>query len=197
MKDGTMLNIINNDKNKVKKIMAKLGFKNIYNIDWNLETEDDCSIFEEAVYAGFSEEDLLILLNYAIKHGMNINKRTNMYGDTYMHTVIESDDYTGRIAPFLYFGYLNGFNPDIKNFKNKTVWDVLKKPDTTKKINQSDRKLCFQIKKLYEAKEKQAKVFDLKNQKKVLEQQIQELEQYIDDNKELDDEIIKALRKIK
>ena len=65
------------DINSFGAKLYKLGFKNIYNIDWNLETEDDCSIFEEAVYAGFSEEDLLILLNYAIKHGMNINKRTN------------------------------------------------------------------------------------------------------------------------
>lgn len=192
-----MLNIINDDKEKVKKLMAKLGLKNICNIDWNLETEDDCSLFEEAVYAGFSEEDLLIILNYALKHGMNINKRTSMYGDTYMHTVIESDDYTGRISPFLYFGYLNGFNPEIKNFKNKTVLDVLKKPDTTKKINESDRKLCFQIKKLYEVKKSQAKKFDLQNQMKVLERQIQELKQYIDDNKGLNDEIIKALTKIK
>ena len=192
-----MLNLITSDEKRVKSLVDKLGFKNVNNINWNLETKDDCSIFEEAVYAGFSEEELLILLNYALNDGMDINKRTSMYGDTYMHAVIESDDYTGRIAPFLYLGYLNGFNPELKNFRKKTVWDVLNNPNTTKQINKYDKKLCFQIKKLYDLKKKQEELFNLANQKTLLEHQIRDLERDIYYNRILGDEIIKALEKLK
>ena len=187
-----MLNKCENYK-KVKRLMRKLWVFDIKNLDWNIQTKDDCSLFEEAVYAGFNEEDLLLILNYALEQGMDINKRTSMYGDTYMHALIECDDYHGNLAPFLYLGYLNNFNPNLRNHSGKNVWDALQKPDTIKMIDPSDKELCFKIKKLYELKKKKEKLTKIKEEIAMLQQEEKELSKFVDNNKSLTYDIEKNL----
>ena len=191
-----MLEGINHYKQvkKIKRIKSELGLKNL---KWNQETSDGCSLFEEAVYAGYSEEDLMLLLTYAVEKGMNLNQRTSMYGDTYMHTLIECDDYHGSLAPFLYFGYLHGFKPTIENYCGKNVWDALKDPDTTKTISNSDKELCFKIKKLYELKEEKEKLEKIQKEIMFLQQEEHDLEKSINQNKTLVYEIKNALEKQK
>ena len=178
---------------KVKILMERLEISNIKKIDWNSQTKDDCSLFEEAVYAGFKEDELFLILNYALEHGMDVNKKTYMYGDTYMHALIECDDYHGKLAPFLWLGYLNNFNPNLKNYKGKTLWDALQKPDTTKKITKSNKKLCFKIKKLYENKNKKEKIIKIKKDIMMLQQKEKELSKFLDNNKSLAHDIEKTL----
>ena len=179
---------------RAKKIINELGLNKV---KWNQESHDGCSIFEEAVYAGYSEEDLMLLLTYAVEKGMNLNQRTSMYGDTYMHALIECDDYHGSLAPFLYFGYLHGFKPTIENYCGKNVWDALKDPDTTKTISNSDKELCFKIKKLYELKEEKEKLEKIQKEIMFLQQEEHDLEKSIDQNKTLVYEIKNALEKQK
>ena len=144
---------------------------------------------------GYSEEDLMLLLTYAVEKGMNLNQRTSMYGDTYMHALIECDDYYGSLAPFLYFGYLHGFKPTIENYCGKNVWDALKDPDTTKIISNSDKELCFKIKKLYELKEEKEKLEKIQKEIMLLQQEEHDLEKSIDQNKSLVYEIENILGK--
>lgn len=179
---------------RAKKIINELGLNKV---KWNQESHDGCSIFEEAVYAGYSEEDLMLLLTYAVEKGMNLNQKTSMYGDTYMHTLIECDDYHGSLAPFLYFGYLHGFQPTLKNYNGKNVWDTLKNPDTTKKISFSDKELCLKMKKIYELKEEKERVKKIQEEIILLQQEERYLIKSIDKNKSLVCEIKKALEKQK
>lgn len=179
---------------RAKKIINELGLNKV---KWNQESHDGCSIFEEAVYAGYSEEDLMLLLTYAVEKGMNLNQTTSMYGDTYMHTLIECDDYHGSLASFLYFGYLHGFKPTLRNYEGKNVWEALKNPDTTKKISFSDKKLCLKMKKLYELKEEKDKLDKIQKEIMLLQQEEHELIESIDKEKSLVCEIKKALEKQK
>ncbi len=179
---------------RTKKIINELGLNKV---KWNQESHDGCSIFEEAVYAGYSEEDLMLLLTYAVEKGMNLNQTTSMYGDTYMHTLIECDDYHGSLASFLYFGYLHGFKPTLRNYEGKNVWEALKNPDTTKKISFSDKKLCLKMKKLYELKEEKDKLDKIQKEIMLLQQEEHELIESIDKEKSLVCEIKKALEKQK
>ena len=179
---------------RTKKIINELGLNKV---KWNQESHDGCSIFEEAVYAGYSEEDLMLLLTYAVEKGMNLNQKTSMYGDTYMHTLIECDDYHGSLASFLYFGYLHGFKPTLRNYEGKNVWDALKNPDTTKKISFSDKKLCLKMKKLYELKEEKDKLDKIQKEIMLLQQEEHELIESIDKEKSLVCVIKKALEKQK
>lgn len=197
----------NENYKQVKKLMKRLNISDIKNLNWNVQTEDDCSWFEEAVYAGFNESELSLILNYALEHGMDINKRTSMYGDTYMHTLIECDDYHGNLTPFLYLGYLNNFNPNLKNDNGKTVWDALENPETTKTISESDKELCFKIKELYDFESKQVELKRKQNElkskqdelKKIkaeiieLQQKEKELDEFLNSNKSLVNDIEKSL----
>lgn len=123
------------------------------NVDWTQESKDGCSLFEEAVYSGLDQDTLTQLFQLFIQYGMDINYRSSMYRDTYMHTLIEADDYNGFLAPFLYLGYENNFNPELKNEEGKTVWDCLQKPNTTKELNEEDVELCYGMKNLFEQRE--------------------------------------------
>lgn len=137
-----ILSCIQKDEDVVRcteKILNSLFF-NTHVLDLSKETSDGCSLFEEAVYRGYSEETLISLLDLFYKAKMNLNQRTSMYGDTYLHTLIECDDYHGHILPFLYFGYEHGFNDEITNDSGKTIWDCLRNPETTKEFYKEDVK---------------------------------------------------------
>lgn len=140
-------------------------------VDWTQESEDGCSLFEEAVYLELDQDTLIQLFQLFIQYGMDVNYRSSMYRDTFMHTLIEADDYNGFLAPFLYLGYKYDFNPNLKNGAGKTVWDCLENPDTTKELNKEDVKLCYEMKSLFEQREIQKQLQQLEQKNVELEEE--------------------------
>lgn len=161
-------------KRCMKSIKRQISARSM---DWTKETSDGCTLFEEAVYEGLDTEELLSLFTLFIKYGMDVNYRSSMYGDTYMHTLIEADDYHGLLSRFLYIGYENGFDPFLKNKEGKTIWECLEHPDTSKQLNKQDVQLCFELKSLFEERQIEKQLVEINKKKRNIESELQQLSQ--------------------
>ncbi len=75
----------------------------------NLESDFNYNFIQTALYAGYTEEFILNIINEALKYNLNIN-HVDSDKDTIMHTAIYSDDYLGEIERIYDLLCANGYD---------------------------------------------------------------------------------------
>ena len=92
----SILHILVDDKYDETKCF--LAIKSLLQIGLspNLEADYNYNFIQTALYAGYSEEFILNIINESLKYNLNIN-HVDSDKDTIMHTAIYSEDYLGEV----------------------------------------------------------------------------------------------------
>ena len=92
----SILHILVDDKYDEAKCF--LAIKSLLQIGLSPNLEDDYNynFIQTALYAGYSEEFILNIINESLKYNLNVN-HVDSDKDTIMHTAIYSDDYLGEV----------------------------------------------------------------------------------------------------
>ena len=90
----------------------------------NLESKYNYNFIQTALYAGYSEEFILQIINEALKYNLNIN-HIDSDKDTIMHTVIYSDEYLGEIEKIYDLLCSNGFNSCLKDGDSRNLLQAM------------------------------------------------------------------------
>lgn len=118
---------------RVIKLLINNGKDNV-----NSKDSDGYTFIHNALYAGYSQKFMIELFKLAYDNNFNINYCDKEYGDTVIHTAVESDEYIGKVAPLLRIANEMGLDVNIKNKKNKTILDVSLNPDCDYELDDED-----------------------------------------------------------
>lgn len=105
----SILHILVDDKYDEEKCF--LAIKSLLQIGLspNLEADFQYNFIQTALYAGYSEEFILNIINESLKYNLNIN-HVDADKDTIIHTAIYSDDYLGEVEGIYDLLCSNGYD---------------------------------------------------------------------------------------
>lgn len=105
----SILHILVDDKYDESKCF--LAIKSLLQIGLspNLEADYNYNFIQTALYAGYSEDFILNIINESLKYNLNVN-HVDSDKDTIMHTAIYSDDYLGEVEKIFDLLCSNGYD---------------------------------------------------------------------------------------
>ena len=105
----SILHILVDDKYDEEKCF--LAIKSLLQIGLspNLEDDFEYNFIQTALYAGYSEEFILNIINESLKYNLNVN-HVDSDRDTIVHTAIYSDDYLGEVERIYDLLCSNGYD---------------------------------------------------------------------------------------
>lgn len=143
------------------------------NININQVDTDGYNFIQNALYSDYSENFMIKLFEIACYHdNFNINYHGDAYGDTIMHTAIESDDYKGKIAPLMRLANQMGFDPNIKNKAGKTVLDAALNPDCEYELDDDD---LMEVKTLIKRQQEKIRLEKAKEKLLLIQNQVEQI----------------------
>jgi len=92
----SILHILVDDKYTEAKCFLAIKSLLQVGLSPNLEADYNYTFIQTALYAGYSEEFMLNIINESLKYNLNVN-HVDSDKDTIMHTAIYSDDYLGEV----------------------------------------------------------------------------------------------------
>ena len=105
----SILHILVDDKyDEAKSFLAIKSLLQI-GLSPNLEADYNYNFIQTALYAGYSEEFILNIINESLKYNLNVN-HVDSDRDTIMHTAIYSDDYLGEVERIYDLLCSNGYD---------------------------------------------------------------------------------------
>ena len=148
-------------------------------IDINQVDNDGYNFIQNALYSNYSEDFMMQLFDIAYHYGnFDINYHGDAYGDTVMHTAIESDNYIGKIAPLMRIANKMGFDPSIKNDDNKTVLDVSLNPDCNYELDEED---LLEVKNLIKLQQEKIRLEKSKEKLLLIQKQLENILEPLDE----------------
>lgn len=100
--------LVDNKYNEEKCFLAIKSLLRV-GLNPNLKDEFDYNFVQTALYAGYSENFILNIINEALKYNLDVN-HIDSDKDTIVHTAIYSDDYLGEVERIYELLYSNGYD---------------------------------------------------------------------------------------
>lgn len=120
----SILHILVDDKYDETKCFLAIKSLLRVGISPNLEADYNYNFIQTALYAGYSEDFILKIINEALKYGLNIN-HVDSDKDTIMHTAIYSDDYLGEVEKIYDLLCANGFNSSLIDHDGRNLVEAM------------------------------------------------------------------------
>ena len=116
----SILHILVDDKYDEAKCF--LAIKSLLQIGLspNLEADYNYNFIQTALYAGYSEEFILNIINESLKYNLNVN-HVDDDKDTIVHTAIYSDNYFGGVERIYDLLCDNGFDTSLEDCDGKNL----------------------------------------------------------------------------
>lgn len=150
----SILHILVDDKYDETKCF--LAIKSLLQIGLspNLEADYNYNFIQTALYAGYSEEFILNIINESLKYNLNIN-HVDSDKDTIMHTAIYSDDYLGEVERIYELLCSNGFNSSLEDQDARNLLEamIFQKQYSREQIESFKKKFEERYSKLYKDKQ--------------------------------------------
>ena len=120
----SILHILVDDKYDEAKCF--LAIKSLLQIGLspNLEADYNYNFIQTALYAGYSEEFILNIINESLKYNLNVN-HVDSDKDTIMHTAIYSDDYLGEVERIYDLLCSNGFDSSLEDQDARNLFEAM------------------------------------------------------------------------
>ena len=120
----SILHILVDDKYDEAKCF--LAIKSLLQIGLspNLEADYNYNFIQTALYAGYSEEFILNIINESLKYNLNVN-HVDSDRDTIVHTAIYSDDYLGEVERIYELLCSNGFDSSLEDQDARNLLEAM------------------------------------------------------------------------
>lgn len=126
----TILHILVDNKYDESKCLLAIRSLLSNGLNPNALADFNYNFIQTALYAGYSENFILSIINESLKYGLDIN-HTDDDQDTIMHTAIYSDDYKGNYRQIFLLLVNNRFDTTKVDHDNRNVFEAMLYMKTT------------------------------------------------------------------